>query len=321
MESETAKDVLAYPEHLYDLLIIGGGPAGLNAAMYASRKGLDVAVLSTSKGGQLLNTAQIENYLGTESIKGYKLAHRFAEHIQRYDIPIREFCEVSEYRHVKPDHEVALSGGETFRGRTLLIATGTVYRKLGVPGENKYAGSGVSYCAICDAPLFKNKEVIIVGGGNSAVEAVLDLTNYADKITLVHRSKFRADKVLLDRMEADPKVTVCLRMRIIEVLGDDLMQGVIVENLDTGETKEIKADGLFVEIGHIPNSDIFKSKFETSESGSIITNRTMATNIPGVFAAGNVRDFPYQQIVIAASDGAVAALSASNYLNHDYAEK
>lgn len=318
MENKSEKSVLTYPGHIYDLLIVGGGPAGLNAAMYAARKGLDVAILSTSKGGQLLNTAQIENYLGTDSIKGYKLAHRFAEHIQNYDIPIREFCEVSKYTHVDPDHEVVLAEGETYRGKTLLIATGSVYRKLNVKGENKYAGRGVSYCAICDAPLFKNKNVIIVGGGNSAVEAAIDLSNYADKIAVVHRSKFRADKVLLDRMKDDPKVEIFLGMRIIEVLGGELLEGVIVEDIATGKTVEMKTDGLFVEIGHIPNTEVFKDCVNTSENGSIITDEYMATNIPGVFAAGNVRDFLYQQIIIAASDGAVAALSASHFLGQKY---
>ncbi len=318
MENKSEKGVLAYPGHIYDLLVVGGGPAGMNAAMYAARKGLDVAILSTSKGGQLLNTAQIENYLGTDSIKGYKLSRRFAEHIQNYDIPIREFCEVSEYSHVTPDHEVKLAEGETFRGKTLLIATGSVYRKLDVKGENKYAGKGVSYCAICDAPLFRNKKVIIVGGGNSAVEAALDLANYADKITVVHRSEFRADKVLLDRMKQDPKVEILLRMRITEVFGGELLEGVIAEDVDTGKTREIKTDGLFVEIGHIPNTDVFKDYVETAKNNSIITDEYMATNIPGVFAAGNVRDFLYQQIIIAAANGAVAALSASNYLAQKY---
>lgn len=319
-ESEEGKQVAAEvrTDHLYDLLVLGGGPAGLNAALYAARKGLDVAVISVNKGGQLLNTALIENYLGVESIAGYELADRFAAHLMKYNVPVKEPAGIIEYRRTGIDHEVVLSSGETYRSKTVIIATGAIYRSLHVPGEYKYVGLGVSYCAICDAPLFRNKKVLVAGGGNSAVEAALDLSKFASSVTLIHRSQFRADKVLLDQMNSDPKITVYLRTRIIEVIGDEFMSGVIVEDLDTGELRTINGKGLFIEIGQTPNTEPFKDILHFSEQGAIITDNHLATNIPGVFAAGNVREFPYKQIIIAAGEGAIAALSASDYISQKY---
>ncbi len=303
------------PDFLYDILILGGGPAGLNAAMYAARKGRSVALLSLNKGGQLLNTAWIENYLGMRSIAGYELAELFAAHVAEYRVPVLEAADVAGYRQDGDSHEITLASGERYLGRTVIIATGSVYRALHVPGEGKYAGKGVSYCAICDAPLYRNKDVLVAGGGNSAVEAVLDLSKYARTVTLVHRSQVRADKVLLDQMAADPKVTVHLRTRILEVVGGEVMTGVVVEDLDTGERRTIPGGGLFIEIGQTPNTGIFRGILRLTEQGAILTDERMAASIPGVFAAGNVREFPYKQIIIAAGEGAVAALSASDYLS------
>ena len=315
MSSENVKN---NPDKLYDILVIGGGPAGLNAALYASRKGFDVIVLSIMTGGQLNYTALIENYLGCNSIHGYELADRFRSHVQDYEIPIVETSNVTEYTREGKNHAITLSDGSVYKGKTMIVATGSVYRNLNVPGEWEYAGKGVSYCAICDAPLYRNKDVIVVGGGNSAVEATIDLSKYAKSVTLLHRSKFRADKVLLDTMESDPKITFHLRTVITEVFGDEFMEGVKTINLDTKEEKIYKGQGLFIEIGHDPNTGPFKDVLNLSDSGAIITDGQMATNIPGVFAAGNVREFPYKQIIIAASDGAIAALSAADYLIQKY---
>lgn len=305
-------------EKTYDLLVLGGGPAGLNAALYAARKGLDVAVLSLNKGGQLNDTAMIENYLGTESVLGYELAERFASHVAKYDIPVFEASVVAEYRQKGTDHEIILKSGEVFRGKTVIVAMGSIYRSLGVRGEWDYVGRGVSYCAICDAPLFRNKTVLVAGGGNSAVEAALDLAKYTKSVTVIHRSQFRADKVLLDQMYSNPKITYHLRTVIKEILGDSLLRGVRTINSDTNEERIFNGDGLFIEIGQTPNSEVFKGILEMTESGAIITDDRMATNIPGIFAAGNIRDFPYKQIIISAGEGAVAALSASEYLTQKY---
>jgi len=302
----------------YDLLVLGAGPAGMNAAMYASRKGLDVLVLSLNRGGQLNDTAMIENYLGTESILGYELAEKFAAHLEKYKVPVAETANVIEYRRKGTDHEVVLSDGDVYRGKTVVIATGSVYRSINVQGEWDFVGKGVSYCAICDAPLFRNKNVLVAGGGNSAAEAALDLSKYAKSVTILHRSQFRADKVLLDQVMADPKITYHLRTKIVEIIGDNLLRGVKTLDLDNGEEKIFNGDGLFIEIGQIPNTQVFKDILHMTESGAIVTDERMQTNIPGVFAAGNVREFPYKQIIIAASEGAIAALSASDYLTQKY---
>lgn len=305
-------------DKLYDVLVVGGGPAGLNAALYASRKGFDVIVLSIMTGGQLNYTALIENYLGCNSIHGYELADRFRSHVQDYEIPIVETSNVTKYSREGKNHAVTLSDGSVYKGKTVIVATGSVYRNLNVPGEWEYAGKGVSYCAICDAPLYRNKDVIVVGGGNSAVEATIDLSKYAKSVTLLHRSQFRADKVLLDAMESDPKITYHLRTVITEVFGDEFMEGVKTKNLDTKEEKIYKGQGFFIEIGHDPNTAPFKGILNLTGDGAIITDIHLETNVPGVFAAGNVRDFPYRQIIIAAGEGAIAALSAADYLIQKY---
>jgi alkyl hydroperoxide reductase subunit F len=240
--------------------------------------------------------------------------------LMKYGVPVIEEG-IVEYHPAGIDHEVVLTNGETYRSKAVIIATGAIYRSLHVPGEYKYVGLGVSYCAICDAPLFRNKKVLVAGGGNSAVEAALDLSKYASSVTLIHRSQFRADKVLLDEMKKDPKIAVQLRTRIVEVIGEDFMSGVMVENLDTGEHWTIDAKGLFIEIGQTPNSEAFKGIIPLSEQGAILTDSHMATSIPGVFAAGNVREFPYKQIIIAAGEGAVAALSASDYIGQKYGKQ
>lgn len=303
---------------LYDLLILGGGPAGLNAAIYASRKGLDVIVLSMNKGGQLNDTALIENYLGTEGVLGYEMAERFSAHVQKFNVPVIERSNIIKYSKKGINHEVELSTGDIYTGKSVIIATGSIYRPLNVDKEYEYVGRGVSYCAICDAPLFRNKDAIVVGGGNAAVEAALDLAKHSKSVTVLHRSQFRADKVLLDQMFENEKITYHLRTKINEIIGGELLQGVVAVNLDTGEERIFNGDGLFIEIGQIPNSDPYKGIIEMTDAGAIITDNKLSTNVPGVFAAGNIRDFPYKQIIIAAADGAIAALSVCDYLNQKY---
>ncbi len=309
---------MADMDKLYDVLVLGGGPAGLNAALYAVRKGLDVLVLSLNTGGQVNDTAMIENYLGYKEVMGYELAQNFREHLEKFEVPIVDLAVVSKYERDGINHRVSLEDGRSFLGKTVVVTLGSYYRKLGVPGEEDFAGRGVSYCAICDAPFYRNKEVLIVGGGNAAVEAALDLSKYANSVTLLHRSQFRADKILLDEMFANPKITYHLRIKVEEIFGDDLLRGVKTINLDSGEEKIFNGDGLFIEIGQIPNSQIFENILDMTDSNSIITDESMATSIPGVFAAGNIRNFPYQQIIIAASEGAIAGLAANDYLIQSY---
>ncbi|MHB8962258.1 MAG: NAD(P)/FAD-dependent oxidoreductase [Saccharofermentanales bacterium] len=305
------------PDAVYDFLVIGAGPAGLNAALYAARKGLKVAVAAGRKGGRLLDTNGIDNYLGLDDVTGESLTAKFLSHVQRYNIPILDKDEAIGYSLHGGIHHVAFSSGKEFKGRTLLVTTGSNSRKLGIPGEAEYDGRGVTYCAICDAPLYINKDVFVVGGGNSAVQAAIDLARQSTSVTLLQRSSLRADKVLVDQMAANPKIKVLLETRIVEILGGPSVNGVRIESR-SGEQTVLNGDAIFIEIGLIPNTGIFKDHLTLSAQGEIIVNSMMETNVPGVFAAGDVVDFPYKQIIVAASQGAIAALAANDYISRNF---
>lgn len=304
---------------LYDFLIIGGGPAGLNAALYAKRKGLEVGIVTRQIGGQIMNTSSVENYLGTTSTTGESLVDTFKHHIDELQIPVAEYVEVEEIipgdTRSNKYHRVFLSDGREFRTRSLLLATGTNHRKLGVEGEERLAGRGVAYCAICDAPLYKNKNVIIAGGGNSAVEAALDLAKVANHVTLIHRSQLRADKILHEELYHNDKIRVLLETQIISIEGDEVFRSVHVLDKTTKSTFDVEADGVFIEIGNVPNNQLFRDFIELNALGEVIVDRKKATNIDGIFAAGDVTDVAYKQIIIATSDGAIAALAANDYIN------
>jgi alkyl hydroperoxide reductase subunit F len=304
-------------ETLYDFLIIGGGPAGLNAALYAKRKGLEVAVLTRQIGGQVMNTSSVDNYLGTKFATGEELVNDFKGHVGELEVPIAEYVDVETIIPGKEQdyHQVRLTDGRVFKSRTLLLATGTNHRKLGVEGEDRLAGRGVAYCAICDAPLYKNKNVIIAGGGNAAVEAALDLAKVANHVTLVHRSQFRADKILVDELYKQDKIDIHLQTQILSIEGDDFLTHIRALDKEANAELDIHADGIFIEIGNVPNSQLFTDIVELNESGEIIVDGRSATNIPGIFAAGDVTTVAYKQIIIATSDGAKAALSANDYIN------
>lgn len=300
---------------LYDLLVIGGGPAGLNAALYAKRKGLETAIVTKRKGGQLLDTSMVDNYLGIDMVSGEGMVHQFIHHLEQLEIPILDDVEVVSVAKYEDYHTLTLSNGEVYKSKTLLVATGSQPRKLGIIGEEAYSGKGVSYCAICDAPFFKGKDVFVAGGGNSAVEAALDLAKVAKSVTLVHRSQIRADSILAEQMYENDRITVHLRTRILEVQGEEKMTGLLVKDLDTDTNRVLKGDGLFVEIGHDPYTGPFKDLLELNTQGEIIVSEKNETNVPGIFAAGDVTQVPYKQIIIAASDGAKAALAANEYIN------
>ena len=300
---------------LYDFLIIGGGPAGLNAALYAKRKGLNTGIITKQVGGQIVNTSTVENYLGTTHATGEELVNTFKNHVLELDIPISEYVEVEEIIPGQAYHEVVLTDGRVIRGRALLLATGTNHRKLGIPGEERLAGRGVAYCAICDAPLYKNKDVIIAGGGNSAVEAALDLSKVANHVTLVHRSQFRADKILVDELYSNDKIDIYLDTQIQSIQGKDFFSHIVAFDKKKKQTFDLFADGIFVEIGVVPNSQLFLNLVEMNKAGEIIVDEKGRTNIQGIYAAGDVTTVGYKQIIIAASDGAKTALAANDYIN------
>ena len=303
---------------IYDLIILGAGPAGLNAALYAKRKGLETLIIARDKGGQVMDTSSVENYLGFPSLSGEGLVKKFLDHVEELKVPILEYEEVEK---VQNDTEsnikiVTLKSGKALRTKTVIIATGSKPRRLEIPGEKEFSGKGVCYCAICDGPLFADEEVIVAGGGNSAVEAALDLSKIAAKVTLVHRSQFRADKILVDQLIQKPNVEIKLATEILEVIGDKFMSGIKVLDKENSKEYTIAASGLFVEIGYLPNSEVFSDLVELNSKNEITVDCHGMTSFPGVFAAGDVTDTPYKQIIMSAADGAKCALAANDYINN-----
>ncbi len=302
---------------LYDLLILGGGPAGLNAALYSKRKGSNVGIIAKDLGGQVIDTSSVENYLGYKHLSGIDLVEKFKEHVDELNVPVAEYSTVEALR-LSDDNslkEVLLNDGSIYKAKSIIIATGSKPRRLNVPGEIEFAGKGVAYCAICDGPFFTDEDIIVAGGGNSAVEAAIDLAKIAKKVTLVHRSNFRADKILINQLEKLKSVDIKLNTEIKEIVGDALMSGVNVLDKSNNTEYTISANGIFVEIGYLPNSSPFKDLLELNNIGEIIIDKYGQTNIEGIFAAGDVADIPYKQIVISAAEGAKCALSANEYLN------
>lgn len=300
---------------LYDVLIIGTGPAGLNAALYAKRKGLEVGVFTSKMGGQVVDTSIVENYLGVQQMTGEGLVEQFVSHVNSLKVPIMKDAEVLK---IKKDEDgffkIQVTGFKIFRSKTVILATGSKPRQLGVKGESAYLGRGVAYCAICDGPLFEGRDVIVAGGGNSAIEAAIDLSKIANKVTVVHRSQLRADQIVLDKLEAIDNLEIILETKIEEIKGDQLVSGIIAKK-KSGESLEISAEGVFVEIGYLPNNELAKGLCDLNDHGEVIVTAKAETSLPGLFAAGDVTDVSFKQIIISAGDGAKAALSASEYIN------
>lgn len=303
---------------IYDHLIIGGGPAALSSALYTLRKGLSTAIITTNIGGQLLNTTIVDNYLGTSEITGEGLSDNFYNHVVGLGVHVSVGISATSIKKVGQTFEVVADDEKTYKAKTLLLATGSNPRKLTVPGEAEFSNKGVAYCAICDAPLFKGRKVIIAGGGNSAVEAAIDVAKWAAEVVVVHRSEFRADKILLDQMFANEKITVFKQTQILEIVGDVMMNGVVVLDKESNTTSTIDADGIFIEIGNIPNSGLVKDFVALNEFNEIIVDKHQMTNVPGCFSAGDVSDAMYKQIIVSVADGAKAALNANEYINHHF---
>lgn len=311
MADKLNKDVL------YDVLIIGGGPAGLNAALYSKRKGANVGIISKDLGGAVVDTSSVENYLGYITLSGIELAQKFQEHVNELNVPLDNYStvvsiKVSEDKKIK---EVILEDGSSYKTKVVIIATGSKPRKLNVPGETEFTAKGVTYCAICDGPFFADMDVVVAGGGNSAVEAAIDLAKIANKVTIVHRSQFRADQIVIDQLKKYENVEIHLNTEIKEIIGNKFAGGVKVLDKNNNEEFTIEANGIFIEIGYVPNSTPFKDLLELNQKGEIIVDSVGRTNVEGIYAAGDVTDTPYKQIIVAASEGAKCALSANDYLN------
>ena len=304
----------------FDTLMIGGGPAGAAAAVYAARKGIRTGVAAERFGGQVLDTLGIENLISVPRTEGPKLAAALEEHVKEYEVDIMNLQRaVSLVPATQPggEHEVAFESGARLKARTLVLATGARWRKMGVPGEAEYRNKGVAYCPHCDGPLFKGKRVAVIGGGNSGVEAAIDLAGIVGQVTLLEfMDEMRADAVLQKKLRSLPNVEIILGARTTEVNGDGKrVDGLTYEERATGELRRVDLEGVFVQIGLVPNTEwLQESPIELSERGEIVVDNHGMTSIPGIFAAGDVTTVPYKQIVIAMGEGSKAALGAFDYL-------
>ncbi|AEV20201.1 MULTISPECIES: alkyl hydroperoxide reductase subunit F [Geobacillus] len=298
----------------FDVLVIGGGPAGATAAIYAARKGIRTGIVAERFGGQILDTLGIENFISVKYTEGPKLAASIEEHVKQYNVDIMN-SQRAKRLEKKDLIEVELENGAVLKSKTVVIATGARWRNLGVPGEEEFKNKGVAYCPHCDGPLFEGKHVAVIGGGNSGVEAAIDLAGIASHVTLLEFApELKADAVLQDRLYSLPNVTVIKNAQTTEITGTDKVNGLTYIDRETGEEHHIELQGVFVQIGLVPNTEWLEGTVERNRFGEIIVDKRGATNIEGVFAAGDCTDSAYKQIIISMGSGATAALSAFDYL-------
>lgn len=302
-------------KNIHDMLIIGSGPAGMSAALYAARANLEPVVYTGMQlGGQVAITHIVENYPGfPDGIGGPELVDAFQKQAERFGASF-EFDNVTELDLSEHPFKVSTYGGDQL-AKTLVLSTGANPRKLGNPGEEDFIGRGVSYCGTCDGHFFQGKDVVVVGGGDSALEEGLFLTRYANSVTVVHRrDELRAGKLLQDRAFKNPKVNFVWDSVVEEITGDGIVQGVKLKNVNTGEVTEMNTDGVFIFIGHIPNTQLYEDQLEMDDSGYLVVDRYMQTNVPGVYAAGEVADSHFRQVVTSTGMGAAAAMQAIHFL-------
>ena len=300
----------------YEVIIVGGGPAGLAAGLYCKRAALNTVLFEKGlPGGQIAISKDVENYPGMEGITGFDLAEKMLHHAQSFGLPVLQ-QEVAAINAGSDLHSVRLANGDLLQTVALILAVGGNVRKLGIPGEAEYLGSGVSYCATCDGFFFRDKTVVVVGGGDTAVEEALYLSKLTRKVYLVHRGNaLRAGKLLQSRLTAEPKIEVIWNTIITEIKGNgSTVSAVSFENTETGEKGELPADGVFIFIGYSPNNQLIPSEVRMNEQGFVITDEKCETSVPGIFAVGDLRQKFANQIVVAAADGCIAALAAAHYV-------
>ena len=301
----------------YDILIVGGGPAGSSAAIYSARKGIRTGIVSERFGGQVMDTLGIENFISVKATEGPKLVTALEEHVKEYEVDIMNLQRAKSIQ--KNDEnalfEVELENGGKLKSKSVIVATGARWRELNVPGEKEFKGKGVAYCPHCDGPLFKGKHVAVIGGGNSGVEAAIDLANIVGHVTLFEfAGELKADDILQKRLYSLSNVDVILNAQTLEVLGSDKVNSMIYLDRKTNEKKTIALEGIFIQIGLLPNTDFVKNTVDLSKFGEIIIDSHGQSSLPGLFAAGDVTTVPYKQIIIAMGEGAKASLGAFDYL-------
>jgi thioredoxin reductase (NADPH) len=303
-------------EEIFDVIIIGGGAAGLTAGIYSSRAKLSTLILNEGAiGGQMVLTEEIANYPGVEATKGYMLANTMKNQAKLFGCKIKSNLQIKSYELEGKIKNIKLEDGREFYGRTVILTPGGRPRPLGIPGEDEFKGTGVSYCATCDGEFFTGKEVIVVGGGNSALEEAVALTSYAEKVTIVHQfDHFQAFKHAVEQAEKNPKISFILESELRSFEGNGVLKEVSMEHLPTGKTKTMITDGVFIFAGYIPNTEDLEGIVELNERKEIVTGSDLSTHIPGVFAAGDCTVKKYRQVTTAVADGTIAALSAAEYL-------
>ena len=305
---------------LYDVTVVGSGPAAVSAAIYAARKGLNVAMIGVKIGGQVLDTNEIENIIGTVLTTGAKFAETLEKHLKEHEIAFKEGHLVKEIKEDGKDKILVTDDGKSYKTKTVIVATGAKPRSLNIPGEAEYVGKGVHYCSTCDGPFYKGLDVAVIGGGNSGVEAALDLSGIAKSVTLIEfMPELKADKVLQEKLAEQPNVKTILNSATVRVNGNEFVESIVYKSRETDEEKTLNVEGMFVEIGLSPRSEVVKDLVETNKIGEIVINpENNSTSVAGIFAAGDVTSIRQKQIIIAMGEGAKAALSAFDYLITKY---
>jgi len=301
----------------YDAIVLGAGPAGLTAGIYLSRAKMKTLILDEGTvGGQMVLTHEIANYPGVESISGYQLGNIMKKQAKSFGCDIKSNVSLQEIRLEGEIKNVSLSDGNSFTSNSIILTPGGRPRTLGVTGENNFKGKGISYCATCDGDFFTGKEILVVGGGNSALEEAVSLTKYASKVTIVHQfDHFQAFEHAIEEAKSNPRINFIMESEIIAFNGNENLESADIKNLKSGEIQNFKTDGTFIFIGYIPNTGFLKGIIELNKWGEIVVKNDMSTNIEGVYAAGDSTAKRFRQVTTAVGDGTIAALAASNYLN------
>ncbi|CAM3615984.1 alkyl hydroperoxide reductase subunit F [Brevibacillus invocatus] len=298
----------------FDVLVVGGGPAGASAAIYAARKGIRTGIVAERFGGQIMDTMGIENFISVKYTEGPKLAASLEEHVKEYNVDVMNLQRAKRLEK-KDLIEIELENGAVLKSKTVILSTGARWRNVGVPGEAEFKNKGVAYCPHCDGPLFAGKHVAVIGGGNSGIEAAIDLAGIVKHVTVIEfNSELKADSVLQERLNSLPNATVITNAQTTEITGTDKVNGISYMDRDTKEVHHVELQGVFVQIGLVPNTDWLGDTLERTRMGEIVVDKHGATSLPGVFAAGDCTDSPYKQIIISMGSGANAALGAFDYL-------
>ena len=299
---------------MYELMIIGGGPAGLAASVYAARKQLKTLLVSGDIGGQMNLTLDIENYLGYQFIEGPELIDKFQTQVSQFPIDQKIGDKISRLEKIDGGFEAISEADDRYQAKAVVLATGKRPKRLNVPGETELTGRGVSYCAICDGPIFSGQRVAVVGGGNSALEAALDMVKIAEHVDLVSLTPLTGDAVLIDKLADAKNLSLFTEYQTEKIEGETFVNGMLIKDLKSGEGKRLDVTGVFIEIGLVPNSEAVKGLIELNRWGEVPVSRACETTLPGLYAAGDVTDAPEKQIIVAAGEGAKAALQAHRYL-------